>query len=313
MRTRKKSIALLHFVLIFFVMQKSIALSFDVFKDETDTTLIPFSTLYQNTWGGENTRLRTNMLNSNQHYILPLQIDGENAFVFPTVNKTYVCSPYGIRSGRMHTGMDIKQKLGDSIVAAWDGIVRMASKNYYAYGGTVVIRHSNGLETLYAHLSNINVKENQHVKAGELIGLAGRTGRATTEHLHFETRFLYEHFDPRTIIDFTTFSLNADTLYVNKGKFSNTSPHIHDLRDNEQTPETKLIADNTSGEENQSLQDIIVIEEKKQIHTDIYIVKKGDTLYAIAKKNNVNIKDLCQINNITQESILRIGQKLKLE
>jgi len=275
---------------------------------EKDSVVIPFSALYQNSWGGENTRLKTNIFDKSRDYILPLQIDSSN-FVFPTVRKMHVCSHFGMRSGRMHTGMDIKQNLGDTIVAAWDGIVRMATKNYYGYGGTIVIRHSNGLETLYAHLSGIEVKENQAVKAGELIGFAGRTGRATTEHLHFETRFLYEYFDPRIIIDFNTFSLKADTLYIRKGKFSGSLHFTPDVeKEEEQLSDSVIITENL-----EDMEKVEKREEKPIVKPSFYIVKKGDTLYSIAKNNKIDIKYLCKINNITQESVLQIGQKLKLE
>ena len=307
MKLFTKRLILLHFALLFSIMNQAVATVFT----EGDSVSHPCSDLYLNTWEGSNTVLKTNMLSRNQDYILPLQIEG-NKFVFPTANKMYICSPYGMRSGRFHTGMDIKQLLGDSILAVWDGVVRMASKNYYGYGGTVVIRHSNGLETLYAHLSKINVVENQSVKSGEVIGYAGKTGRATTEHLHFEIRFLYEHFDPRIIIDFITFSLKTDTLYIRKGKFFGNSLNFTAEDMEKQMPDTAMITDNFQ-EEKFSLE-----EEKIKIDTiipskkEFYIVKKGDTLFSISKKTSVSIDVLCKINKIKQESILQIGQKLKL-
>jgi murein DD-endopeptidase MepM/ murein hydrolase activator NlpD len=309
----KRNIAALPIVLIVFSIQSLFASPVDSIQ-ATDSVPIPSSEMYQHTWGGGNTRLRTNLLNTQAHYVLPLQCESE--FVFPCVNKTFVCSPYGMRSGRMHTGMDVKQKFADSIVAAWDGVVRMAKKNYYAYGGTVVIRHANGLETLYAHLSSIEVEENQQVKAGELIGKAGRTGRATTEHLHFETRFLYEHFSPATIIDFQTFSLCADTLYVEKGKFKTNKPIIASktvLPENETAIDTLTVislADTLASE------NILSVEKEtvqKNSNQTIYTVQKGDTLYAISKKYNVSVQELCKLNGLTDESTLSIGQKLKIE
>lgn len=308
---KRSNISLFLMVLVCVISQKAKALPFA----ENDSTAIPFSALYQNTWGGKNTCLTTNILNKTQNYVLPLQIDSSN-FVFPTVRKTLVCSPYGIRSGRMHTGMDIKQNLGDSIVSVWDGIVRMANKSYYGYGGTIVIRHFNGLETLYAHLSKIEVEENQVVKAGELIGYAGRTGRASTEHLHFETRFLYEHFDPRTIIDFTTFSLKTDTLYVRKGKFLSHSTHSILENTEEQISDTAVITNELEEEEplitEQKISTKTSTKTISSPKTTFYTVQKGDTLYAISKKTNVSIDVLCKINNIKPEGILQIGQKLKL-
>jgi len=307
---KKGNVLLLYLFFLFVIIQKITAATFA----EGDSVVIPFSALYQNSWGGENTRLKTNIFDKNRDYVLPLQIDS-SSFVFPTVRKMHVCSPYGIRSGRMHTGMDIKQALGDSIVAAWDGVVRMANKNYYGYGGTIVIRHFNGLETLYAHLYNLNVKENQVVKAGELIGFAGRTGRATTEHLHFETRFLYEYFDPRIIINFNTFSLKTDTLFIRKGKFSGSQSFGQNIEnEEEQLSDSTIITENLEViEKIEETKDIKKEKEKPITQPDYYIVKKGDTLYSIAKINNIDVKYLCQINNITQESILQIGQKLKLK
>jgi murein DD-endopeptidase MepM/ murein hydrolase activator NlpD len=293
-------------VLIFFSIQHIFASPVDSIK-ATDSLAIPSAEMYRHTWGGENTRLRTNLLNMQTHYVLPLQTVGESEFVFPCVNKTFVCSPYGMRSGRMHTGMDIKQKFADSIVAAWDGVVRMAKDNYYAYGGTVIIRHANGLETLYAHLSSIEVQENQRVKAGELIGKAGRTGRATTEHLHFETRFLYEHFSPATIIDFRTFSLCADTLYVQKGKFKTNQSTV--------ASETVLAADKDTADTLAS-ENILSIEKEtvqKAVNQTMYTVRKGDTLYAISRKYNVSVQQLCTLNQLPDGAKLSIGQKLRIK
>jgi LysM repeat protein len=315
----KKNIAIIQIVFVIMTMQQLFSSPVDSLHSIVDTILIPSADLYQHTWGGDNTRLRTNLLDRQGNYCLPLQIETESNFVFPCVNNSFVCSPYGMRSGRMHTGMDIKQKLGDSIVAAWDGVVRMAKKNYYAYGGTVVIRHGNGLETLYAHLSSIDVKENQAVKAGELIGKAGRTGRATTEHLHFETRFLYEHFDPRTIIDFHTFSLCADTLYVQKGKFKTNGAIL--IENNVIQLDSNIIAVD-SNQMDTSLEEEIatkIVLKQKEITTiennknPFFIVKKGDTLYSISRKYNMSVQDLCKLNNLKENSILSVGQKLKLE
>ncbi|MDR1879261.1 MAG: peptidoglycan DD-metalloendopeptidase family protein [Bacteroidales bacterium] len=308
---------------VFLPMNKVIASSSEVNQSTIDSLLyIPSSDLYQHTWGGANTRLRTDLLNINSDYTLPLQSETESAFVFPCVNKPHVCSSYGMRNGRMHTGTDIKQNLGDSIVAAWDGVVRMANNNYYAYGGTVVIRHHNGLETLYAHLSDIVVSENQELKAGTLIGYAGRTGRATTEHLHFETRFLYEHFNPNTIIDFNTFSLKCDTLYVHKGKFTNTPPVVLIAgQDTVESPQTDSVERETTSEvavtapkeQLSSVQTVQQTQPSSAKSYDIYTVKQGDTLYSIAKSRNMTVDELCKINNIRKDNVLQIGQKLKLK
>jgi murein DD-endopeptidase MepM/ murein hydrolase activator NlpD len=269
-----------------------------------DSVVVPANELYLGTWDAANTVVRTGMLDKSKQAALPLNPQGENSFVFPCINKSHVISAYGLRSGRMHTGTDIKQNLGDSIVAAWDGVVRMANKSYYGYGGTVVIRHSNGLETLYAHLSQIEVAPNQIVKAGELIGKAGRTGRATTEHLHFETRFLYTHFNPKLIIDFENHRLCADTLFVKNGKF-----HGKDAEDSEDFDKDEV----TEVMEDEDLLAIIVEDIKSASSITIHhIVKKGDTLYSLSRKYNISIQEICALNNINENNVLSIGQKIKV-
>lgn len=130
----------------------------------------------------------------------------ENSFVFPLPGAR-ILSSYGKRHGRMHTGMDLKTFANDTIRAAFDGIVRIAGRSR-GYGNVVVIRHYNGLETVYGHNSRFLVKAGDKVSAGAPISLEGRTGRATTEHLHFETRVNGQPFDPALIIDF-----KAQTLY----------------------------------------------------------------------------------------------------
>ncbi len=284
----------------------------------------PTGKYYQNSWGNSNTR-PTSLLD-NETYRLKLNLTDENSFVFPCKATTKICSNYGIRSGRMHTGIDLKQNLGDSIASAWDGYVRIANEGYYGYGKLVVIRHNNGLETFYAHLSKILVKENEKVTAGDIIGLAGRTGRATTEHLHFEVRFLYEHFNPNTIIDFDNQILKADSLIVQNKKFSaklsseeNTSFEIlveentfNTLQDSNVS--TTVISNNEDiSTENKDLINNNITKTQKNVSSDVHIIVKGDTLYKLSKRYGVSIKELCRINNIKETSILSLGQKIKLK
>lgn len=130
-------------------------------------------------------------------------------FVLPVAGA--ISSPFGYRWGRPHEGVDLTIKMGDSVYCAFDGVVRM-SRWYYGYGNCVVVRHHNGMETLYGHLSNRAVKPGQMINAGQLIGLGGSTGYSTGPHLHFETRFLGKPVDPQSIIDFKADSLKRDTL-----------------------------------------------------------------------------------------------------
>jgi murein DD-endopeptidase MepM/ murein hydrolase activator NlpD len=122
-----------------------------------------------------------------------------------------VISPYGARGGRSHSGTDLKTKANDNILAAFDGEV-VFSGNYYGYGNLVRIKHANGLETYYSHNSKNLVKQGDRVKAGDVIALTGRTGRATTEHLHFETRINGQHVNSNRFFDHTTHQLRTDAF-----------------------------------------------------------------------------------------------------
>jgi murein DD-endopeptidase MepM/ murein hydrolase activator NlpD len=130
-------------------------------------------------------------------------------------------SVFGHRWGKQHQGLDLSLNFGDTVVAAFDGIVRYAKPNSGGYGNCIVIRHNNGLETLYGHLNNINVSENQFVKSGELIGLGGSTGHSTGPHLHFETRYKGHAIDPQLLIDISTQQLKSEIVIFDKADLIN--------------------------------------------------------------------------------------------
>ncbi|MBR4229098.1 MAG: RNA polymerase factor sigma-54 [Bacteroidales bacterium] len=142
-------------------------------------------------------------------------------FCFPVRSRK--TSNYGWRWNRGHHGVDIGLRTGDPVHAAFSGTVRVAGR-MGGYGNCVVVRHANGLETLYGHLSKINVKPQQEVSAGEVIGLGGSTGNSTGPHLHFECRFLYQTFDPEWILDFETYGLRTRRLHLDKSYFGITKP-----------------------------------------------------------------------------------------
>ena len=142
-------------------------------------------------------------------------------FCFPV--KGVKSSPYGWRWHRGHHGVDIALRTGEPIHAAFGGTVRIASR-MGGYGNCVVVRHTNGLETLYGHLSKINVHANQQVDAGDIIGLGGNTGNSTGSHLHFECRFLYQTFDPEWILDFKSHGLRTRRLHLDKSYFGIRQP-----------------------------------------------------------------------------------------
>lgn len=151
--------------------------------------------------------------------LLDLSQISDEAFSFPLPNAR-VISPYGKRRSRGHTGIDLKTHANDTIRAAFDGIVRLSTR-MKGYGNLVVIRHYNGLETVYSHNAKQFVKSGDRVTAGMPLGLVGRTGRATTEHVHFEVRINGQHFDPNLIIDFETQKLhNRCIVFTPNGKDS---------------------------------------------------------------------------------------------
>ncbi len=163
-------------------------------------------------------RTRVDMLPDEINLLL---VKDSGDFCFPVRNmKT---SPYGWRWKRGHYGVDIRLRTGDPVRAAFSGTVRVAGR-MGGYGNCIVVRHSNGLETLYGHLSKINVKHGQEVAAGEVIGLGGSTGRSTGPHLHFECRFLYQPFDPEWILDFENYALRTRRLHLDKSYFGIRQP-----------------------------------------------------------------------------------------
>lgn len=182
-----------------------------------------------------------------------------------------VTSDYGMRKGRPHYGVDINLETGDTVVAAFGGMVRIAKKNK-TYGNVVIIRHSNGLETFYAHLSKILVNPNEYIEPGQVIGLGGNTGRSYGSHLHFEVRYKGFPINPNDLISFDTGDLLNESLIVS----------------------TKTI-------------EFAAKAKSAKYHT----VKKGETLYKIAKRYGTTPQKLCKMNNIKMSTTLRIGMKLK--
>jgi hypothetical protein len=244
--------------------------------------LSPMEIDFNNKW--DTLYIRTVKVNFNEMkdtVKLVLNNPAETPFHFPFKGK--LISKYGWRSGRFHAGMDIKLEQGDTVVNAFDGKVRIA-RIMSGYGKMVVVRHNNGLETVYSHLSKILVKNNQLLKAGEPVGLGGRTGRATTTHLHFETRYLGEHFNPDRIMDFENHTLIKDTLAMHKEFWlSGKSGSLASAYDQGAPGDAKY-------------------------HT----IRQGDTLGAIARKYRTSVKRICQLNGIKENKILRVGSRIRV-
>lgn len=196
---------------------------------------------------------RVNPLGRTQVDMLPDEIniklvDDSNGFCFPVKNNK--TSNYGWRWHRGHHGVDIRLRTGDSVYCAFGGVVRVATR-MGGYGNCVVVRHPNGLETLYGHLSKISVQPNQHVAAGDVLGLGGSTGNSTGPHLHFECRFLYQTFDPEWILDFDSYSLRTRRLHLDKSYFG-----IHQPRkgqDDEFKADLSIIKESKKGKKRTNL------------------------------------------------------------
>jgi len=170
---------------------------------------------YGDRWNNEHVRINSDPKPSGT-IRLNLVPSGTSNFVMPVCGR--VMSEFGMRNGRPHTGIDLKLEKETPVYSAFDGMVRLA-KNYGNYGKVVVIRHDNGLETLYSHLNSISVKVNQRVRAGARIGGGGKTGNAQTEHLHFEIRFKGEPINPRLVIDFDRCSLRSNSLTLDDSSY----------------------------------------------------------------------------------------------
>ena len=231
-------------------------------------------------------------------------------FCMPTPSQR-ITSNYGYRRsfGRMHKGLDIKVYTGDTIYSAFNGKVRIVAYERGGYGKYIVIRHPNGLETTYGHLSKQMVRENQIVKAGEPIGLGGNTGLSTGSHLHFETRFMGQAINPAEMFDFVAQDVTGDFyLFRANGKGevlsaseasgrSNVMASVKEEKSDKATAEVK--SSDTAG------------KKKAAAKVRYHKVRSGESLYVIAKKVGTTVDKLCKLNGISKRTKLRPGQILK--
>ena len=237
-----------------------------------DTNLInhhPADSIYRFLWTDERVNPYGTMFDSLKEDVrIPMA-----EFTLP--HPGYITSPYGWRRNRMHKGTDIKVQVGDSIRSAWPGQVRIVGWDPRGYGYFVVVRHTNGLETVYGHMSRPLVDEYEMVPSGYVLGMGGNTGRSTGSHLHFEIRYLGEAMDPAGVINFGTGQLKYPDEYVIGIK---------------------------------------AMKQKRaeQAAIKYHTVRSGDTLSGIAKKYGTSVKRLCQLNKIKETSVIRIGQKIRV-
>ena len=227
-----------------------------------------------------------------------------------------VTSHYGYRRSfrRQHYGTDIKVFVGDTIRAAFSGKVRVVADQGYrrGYGKYIVIRHPNGLETVYGHLSKHLVKPDQIVRAGEVIGLGGNTGRSTGSHLHFETRFLGQFINPEKLFDFEAQDVKGDFyLYCSNGRGMMLAATDKVDGGEEEMDEETARALMEKEAESEAYQQKRIEQMRAKPRTSVHKVKAGDTLSSIAHKYGTTVDRLCRLNNIKKTSVLRLGQILR--
>jgi len=231
-----------------------------------DSTMIPAAKLYNYVWDNlQVTPYQQRLIDMPDTVLIDF-----SHYCHP--NRNAVTSDFGFRRGwKFHYGIDTRLKTGDSICSSFGGMVRIVQRGR-AYGNYIVIRHFNGFETVYGHLSKTFVKVNQVVRAGEIIALGGNTGRSTGPHLHYEIRYLGNPISPRELIDFENYTAKYRIVDLCADYFA-------------------------------------YAKELEQVR--YYTVRSGDTLSHISGKTGVSIDKLCQLNNIKRNTILRVGQRLR--
>ncbi|MBL6730073.1 MAG: peptidoglycan DD-metalloendopeptidase family protein [Bacteroidia bacterium] len=259
----------------------------DSVKSDTSTTYSPFldlapaQSIYGRSWDHSNVDLpKYDHEQMKLGYYLNL-VDSSCGYVHPI--KGVINSKYGWRRSRWHKGIDIDLEIGDPVYAAFDGVVRIQRYNRGGFGNYVMIRHYNGVETLYGHLSKSLVKINQSVRAGDIIGYGGSTGRSSGPHLHFEVRLMGQAFDPARIIDFKTYQLKDTQIYVNHTWF----PYI----------------------KNGNPKNQVYPAYAKRYHK----IRSGDTLFGLSLKYGTSVNTICRMNGIRRTTVLRIGRTLRVK
>ena len=260
-------------------------------REVFDPNAIPADDIYEGMWVNHNVDIYGSLKNAPDTFIVNL-----DNFTMPAAG--HMTSNFGRRgSRRYHYGIDIKAQTGDTIYAAFDGKIRVKQYERRGYGYYLVIRHVNGLETVYGHLSKFLADENEFVHSGQPIGLAGNTGRSFGSHLHFETRFLGKPINPNFIIDFQNKVPHRDEYLVTNSSYKKTTRRSR----------VTVTASSTNYKEPTSSTNKYVSGDLKY-----HRIKQGDTLGAIARRYGISVRELCDLNGISTKSVLRIGKSLRI-
>lgn len=274
-------------------------LSIVLFNDNTwryvqNRTLEQDSTLFGKYWDTENiSAYRGVKYDSLPSSVAINLVDSIKNYRYPHMGR--ITSRYGMRRRRAHNGIDLALKVGDTICSAFDGRVRYSKATDTGYGTLIIIRHDNGLETYHGHLSARLVEEGDRVVAGQPIALGGNSGRSTGPHLHFETRYYGQSFDPERIINFKTGELRRDYFLLKKSYFSIYSKYEQDFN-----AESELYAADKA-------------EAAQSAEKRYYRVRSGDNLGLIARRHHTTVSAICRLNGIKSTSILQIGKVLRVK
>ena len=243
-----------------------------------------------------------------RHYVMPIK-------------GNYVTSHYGYRPqfGRTHKGIDLRAAIGDTVYSAFSGRVRLTRFERGGYGFYVIVRHENGLETVYGHLSRFLVKPDQYVKAGQPIALSGNTGRSTGPHLHFETRFMGYAINPEAIFDFANRCTHTDSYTFTKSTYTKARDYAPSKRYNQakkSAAEEKETASKKSSKKEQQPQMTASTrkstKETRKENRTTYQVKKGDNLSKIAAEHGMTVKELKKLNEMTGDNVVE-GKVLRVK
>ena len=264
---------------------------------ERENTHTPAAQIYGDEWDNRYAHRATELPDS---FVINLR-----HFCMPTPSRV-ITSDFGSRWGRQHKGLDIKVYIGDTIRAAFSGKVRIVRYEAGGYGKYIVIRHPNGLETIYGHLSEQLVTENQVVRAGEIIGLGGNTGRSTGSHLHFETRLCGVALNPALMFDFRNQDVTGDYFVYNVNTYEELSAEATRLRG-------KI---GNGGYTRDLVQNGELGTYNKKHSSDnedllYHKVKSGETIASIAKLRGVTVEKICSLNHLSTNSRVRPGMILR--
>ena len=270
---------------------------------ERENTHTPAAQIYGDEWDNRYAHRATELPDS---FVINLR-----HFCMPTPSRV-ITSDFGSRWGRQHKGLDIKVYIGDTIRSAFSGKVRIVRYEAKGYGNYIVIRHPNGLETIYGHLSKHLVTENQVVRAGEPIGLGGNTGRSTGSHLHFETRLCGVALNPALFFDFRNQDITGDHYVFLKDRYESDSQLATQERG--KVNGGSYTRDQVYGEVgryNEKAEEAATQNAANTPERVYYKVQNGETLASIAKKVGVSVDAICRLNGFRKDQRVKAGMIIR--